>query len=159
MPRLFFEDFVPGSVATFPGPTVTKDDIVAFAREFDPQPSHLDEEAAKKTFAGGLIASGWHTCAMTMRMNAHGFLLDAAGMGAPGIEEVKWLRPVRPGDTLSVRRTVLDRRESRSRPEIGLVRLLTEVLNQTGSKALIVGHPDTLSAAALDTVYGVTASL
>lgn len=132
MPRLFFEDFPTGSVAAFPGPTVTKDDIVAFAREFDPQPFHVDEEAAKQTFTGGLIASGWHTCALTMRMNADGFLLDAAGMGAPGIEEVRWLKPVRPGDSLSVRRTVLESRESRSRPDMGLVRFLTEVLNQAG---------------------------
>jgi acyl dehydratase len=132
MPSVFFEDFVPGSVTTFRGPTVTKDDMVAFAREFDPLPFHLDEAAAKGTFAGGLIASGWHTCAMTMRMNADGYLLDAAGMGAPGIEEVKWLKPVRAGDTLSVRRTVLETRESRSRPEMGLVHVLTEVLNQAG---------------------------
>jgi acyl dehydratase len=132
MPSVFFEDFVPGSVTTFQGPTVTKDEIIAFAREFDPQPFHLDEAAAKQTFAGGLIASGWHTCAMTMRMNADGYLLDAAGMGAPGIEEVKWIKPVLPGDTLSVRRTVLETRESRSRPEMGLVHVSTDVLNQAG---------------------------
>jgi acyl dehydratase len=132
MPRLFFEDFTPGSVATVSGPTVTKDDILAFAREFDPQPFHIDEEAAKASFVGGLIASGWHTCALTMRMVADGFLQNTSGMGAPGIEEVKWQTSVRPGDTLSLRRTVLETRESRSRPEMGLVRILSEVLNQAG---------------------------
>jgi acyl dehydratase len=129
-PRLFFEDFVPGSPVTTPGPTVTKDDIVAFAREFDPQPFHIDEAAAKDTFVGGLIASGWHTCALAMRMVADSFILDAAAMGAPGIDEVKWLEAVRPGDRLSLRRTVLDTRASRSRPDMGLVRFRLEVLNQ-----------------------------
>jgi acyl dehydratase len=136
MRRLFFEDFSPGATATHPGPTVTKDEIIAFAREFDPQPFHIDEEAAKASFAGGLIASGWHTCALNMRMVADSFLLQAASMGAPGIEEVRWLLPVRPGDSLVSRRTVLETRESRSRPEMGLARFLFEVLNQRGETVM-----------------------
>lgn len=129
-PRFAFEDFTPGSVATYGGVTVTKDDLVAFAREFDPQPFHLDEEAAKQTFVGGLIASGWHTCALQMRMICDAVVLDSTSMGAPGVEEVKWLKPVRPGDTLRVRQTVLGTRDSRSRAEMGFVRLRFETLNQ-----------------------------
>jgi acyl dehydratase len=128
-PRLFFEDFAPGSVITTPGPIVTEEEIVAFALEFDPQPFHTDQEAARNSFVGGLIASGWHTCALTMRMVADSFILHSAAMGAPGIDEVKWLEAVRPGDRLSLRRTVLDTRVSKSRAEMGLVRFLLEVLN------------------------------
>lgn len=129
MPRLFFEDFTPGWTGTFGPVTVTKEAIVAFASEFDPQPFHMDEEAAKDTFVGALIASGWHTCSLTMRLIADGFLLDAAAQGAPGIEEVKWLRPVRPGDSLRARIRVVEARVSRNRPEIGLARFETQVLN------------------------------
>jgi acyl dehydratase len=137
MPRLHFEDFTPGATATYGGITVETDDIVRFAREYDPQPFHLDDEAAKRTFVGRLIASGWHTCALTMRMIADGFLLDAAAMGAPGIEEVRWLRPVAPGDVLRVRSTVLEARRSRSRPDRGLVRFRFEVLNQADDIVMI----------------------
>ena len=156
-PRLFFEDFVPGSAVTTAGPTVTRDDIVAFAREFDPQPFHIDEAAAKNTFVGGLIASGWHTCALTMRMVADSFILDAAALGAPGIDEVKWVEAVRPGDRLSLRRTVLDTRVSRSRPDMGLVRFLLEVLNQhdkvvmTQSNCIMFMRRDALPRAAAET--------
>ncbi|MDQ0473668.1 MaoC family dehydratase [Labrys wisconsinensis] len=127
-PRLHFEDFIPGEVATYGAHTVTKDEIIAFAREFDPQPFHLDEEAGRASILGGLAASGWHACAILMRLNCDGFLLDAASMGAPGIDEVKWLRPVRPGMTLSVRRHVLEARASRSRPGMGLVRFRFELV-------------------------------
>ena len=136
-PRLHFEDFAPGSTRIDGGVTVTKDDIVAFARRFDPQPFHIDEEAAKRAFVGGLIASGWHTCALTMRMIADGFILDTASMGAPGIEELKWLQPVRPGNTLRVRATVLDARPSQSRPDRGLVRFRFEALNQADEIAMV----------------------
>jgi acyl dehydratase len=127
--RLAFEDFAPGSVATHGGVSVSRDDIVAFARAFDPQPFHLDEAAARDTFAGELIGSGWHACALLMRMIADGFLLESTSQGAPGIDEVRWLKPMRPGDRLRVRRTVLDTRESRSRPDIGFVRFRFEVVN------------------------------
>lgn len=130
MPRLFFEDFALGS-SVLPGSvTITRDDIVAYAREYDPQAFHLDEESARQTFAGGLIASGWHSCALMMRLVADGLLVDSSCMGAPGIEEVRWLRPVRPGDTLVARCTTLDTKISRSRPEMGLVHFHLELLNQ-----------------------------
>jgi acyl dehydratase len=126
----FFED-VPIGFSQVYGPiVVSKEAIVTFAREYDPQPFHTDEEAAKDSFVGTLIASGWHTCALNMRLVAEGFLLDATSMGAPGIDEVKWLRPVYPGDALRTRMTVQDTRASRSRPEIGLLQFLLEVLNQ-----------------------------
>jgi acyl dehydratase len=126
----FFEDFPIGFSQVY-GPVVaSKEAIVGFAREYDPQPFHTDEEAAKDSFVGTLIASGWHTCALNMRLVADGFLLDATSMGAPGIDEVKWLRPVYPGDSLRTRMTVQDARPSRSRPGIGLLQFRLEVLNQ-----------------------------
>ena len=134
-PSLAFEDFVPGAVATADGPTVTRDAVVAFARAFDPQPFHVDDEAAKGTFVGELIASGWHSCAMLMRAVADGFLLRSTSMGAPGIEEVRWLKPVRPGDRLRLRWTVLETKESRSRPEMGFVRFRFELLR--GDEAVL----------------------
>jgi acyl dehydratase len=136
MPRYHFEDFKPGT-ADVPGSiVVTADEIVAFAREFDAQPFHTDEEAAKESFAGGLIASGWQSCGFLMRLVADGFLNDSSSMGAPGIEELRWLRPVRPGDTLHARRTVLESKGSRSRPEMGLVKFHYELLNQNGDVVL-----------------------
>lgn len=134
-PPLAFEDFVAGAVDLADGPTVTRDAIVAFARAYDPQPFHLDEEAAKGTFVGELIASGWHSCALLMRAIADSFLLRSTSMGAPGIEEVRWLRPVRPGDALRLRRTVLETKASRSRPEMGLVRFRFELLR--GDEAVL----------------------
>lgn len=130
MPKLFFEDFAPGSVDLPGSITLGRDDVVAFAREYDPQPFHLDEEAAQQTFAGGLIASGWHSCALMMRLLADGLLLGSSCMGAPGIEEVRWLGPVRPGDTLVARCTTLDTKTSRSRPEMGIVQFRLELFNQ-----------------------------
>lgn len=136
MPKLYFDDFAPGWTQICGPVTVTKEDIVAFAREFDAQPFHTDEEAAKETFVGTLIASGWHTCSLNMRLIAEGFLLDTAGMGAPGIDEVKWLKPVLPGDTLRTRASVLESRASRSRPDLGLVRFGFEMLNQRDEAVL-----------------------
>lgn len=127
---LVFEDFTAGQQMSYGRQPVSADDIVAFAAIFDAQDFHIDAEAAKSTFVGGLIGSGWHTSALMMRMMADGFLNRSAGMGAPGLEELKWLRPVRPGDVLSVRHTVLETKESRSRADIGLVRFRFEVLNQ-----------------------------
>ena len=136
MSRLHFEDFAPGA-AELPGRiTVTRDDIVAFARDFDPQPFHLDEEAARASFAGRLIASGWHSCALLMRLVADAYVLNSTSMGAPGVEEVKWLRPVHPGDTLSGRYAILETKTSRSRPEMGFVRIRTELLNQNDETVL-----------------------
>ena len=129
---LYWEDFVVGSVAEFGPRLVTREEIIAFAAEFDPQPFHLDERAAAETMLGGLAASGWHTCAIGMRLIADGFILNSASMGSPGVDEVRWLKPVRPGDELTLRRTVLDVRPLKSRPEWGLVRFRFEMLNQAG---------------------------
>jgi acyl dehydratase len=129
MPKLYWEDFVPGAVAIYGPRLVTREEIVAFAAEFDPQPMHLDEAAAAGTLLGGLGASGWHTCCLMMRMIADGFLLDSSSMGAPGVEEVRWLAPLRPGTHIRVRSTVLDVRASRSRPEMGLAKVNFEVLD------------------------------
>ncbi|HEV2559946.1 MAG TPA: MaoC family dehydratase [Microvirga sp.] len=131
-----FEHFPVGWSATFGPVAVTQDAIVAFAREFDPQPFHMDEEAAKGTFVGGLIGSGWHTCALNMRLIADGFLNGATSMGAPGVEEVKWVAPVRPGDELRTRVSVVEARPSKSRPEIGLLHFTFEVVNQRGETVL-----------------------
>jgi acyl dehydratase len=130
MPNLHFEDFAPGDIRVLGPVTVTKDEMVAFAREFDPQPFHVDEVAAKDTFVGTLIASGWHTAAINMRLIAEAILVHSTSMGAPGIEELRWLLPVRPGDTLRSRVTIKDTRPSGSRPTIGLVQFKSEVLNQ-----------------------------
>jgi len=129
---LYFEDFPPGDVRESPARTVTRDEIVAFAREFDPQPFHIDETAAKATIYEGLIASGWHTIAIYMRLMWDSYLKDTASLGSPGVDEVRWLKPVRPGDTLRARFTVLEAVPSRSKPDRGIVRSLSEVFNQHG---------------------------
>jgi len=129
MPKLHWEDFQPGTVAIYGPRLVTREEIVAFAAEFDPQPMHLDEMAASGTLLGGLGASGWHSCCLLMRMIADGFLLDSTSMGGPGIEEVRWLAPLRPGTSIRIRSTVLDTRASKSRPEMGLVKFNFEVID------------------------------
>jgi acyl dehydratase len=133
---LHFEDFPVGEIFAFGDTLVTAEDIVEFAREWDPQPFHIDAEAAKTSQIGELIASGWHTGSLTMRMLCDGYLLRSASEGAPGVEEMRWLKPVRPGDRLSVRRTTLAARPSRSRPGIGIVEFQFEVLNQHGETAM-----------------------
>lgn len=132
MDLLYFEDFPPGEVIQYGDMEVGAARIVAFAEQFDPQPFHLDEAAARETVAGGLIASGWHTAGMLMRMNCDHFLNRSASQGSPGIAEVNWLKPVRPGDRLSVRRTTVGARPSASKPTLGIVDFLFEVLNQLG---------------------------
>jgi acyl dehydratase len=129
MPILHWEDFKPGAVAIYGPRLVTREEIVAFAAEFDPQPMHLDEAAASATLLGGLGASGWQICCLLMRMITDGFLLDSTSMGAPGIDEVRWLKPLRPGTQIRVRATVLDTRASNSRPEMGFVKFQYEVLD------------------------------
>jgi acyl dehydratase len=123
----YFEDFAVGEELALAPHTVTRAEIVAFAAEFDPQPFHLDEAAAADTLLGGLAASGWHSCALFMRMLYDGWLRQAASMGSPGVETLKWLRPVRPGDVLSGRSVVLEARASRTRPDRGFVRFRHEV--------------------------------
>jgi acyl dehydratase len=136
VPTFHWEDFSAGQVAEYGPLEVTADEIKAFAAEFDPQPMHLDEEAARASMVGGLCASGWHTCALMMRIIADGFVLDAASMGATGCDEVKWLAPVRPGDRLRVRMEVLGTRSSASRPEMGFVHVRFDTLNADGVRVM-----------------------
>jgi acyl dehydratase len=134
--KLFWEDFSPGRVFEHGPRRVTREEIIGFAAEFDPQPMHLDEVAARATLLRGLSASGWHACSILMRMCADSFVLDSASMGAPGVDEVKWLLPIRPGDDLVLRATVLETRASRSRADMGFVRFLFELFNQADSRAM-----------------------
>ena len=128
----YWEDIKAGEVIELGSCTVTKEAMVAFAREFDPQPFHTDEETAKRTIWGGLIASGWHTGSMLMRLFYDGFLKDTVSLGSPGIDELKWNKPVRPGDRLSARMTILETTPSRSKPDRGIVRSQMEMVNQHG---------------------------
>ncbi len=136
MTQGYWEDFEPGQVVELGSVSVTEDEIVAFARQFDPQPFHVDPEAAKESVFGGLIASGWHTGALWMRLYVDSLLDRAAGMGSPGIEELRWLAPVRPGDTLAGRLTVLETTPSERRPDRGTVRIRGELVNQDGVTVL-----------------------
>jgi acyl dehydratase len=128
----YWDDIKEGDVVELGSRTMEKERMVAFAREFDPQPFHTDEKAAEASIWGGLIASGWLTGSVLMRIFYDGFLKDTASMGSPGLDELRWLKPVRPGDTLTVRLTVLETAASRSKPDRGIVRSLMEVLNQHG---------------------------
>ena len=131
-----WEDFKVGEVEQIGGKRVDKDEIIAFAKQYDPQPFHIDEAAAKQSMYGGLIASGWHTCAIVMRMMCDAYMLQSASVGSPGIDNLKWLKPVRPGDTISARRTTLETRASKSKPDIGIVNNLWEVFNQDGEMVM-----------------------
>lgn len=136
MPRWYFEDFTPGFTLEHAGPTVQAEDIIEFAKKFDPQSFHVDAEAAKQSFFGALCASGWHTASMTMRMMCDAYLLDSASLGSPGVDELRWKKPVFVGDTLTLKVTVLEQRPSRSRPELGSIRARSEVFNQAGELVL-----------------------
>ena len=126
----YFEDFAVGETIELGSVTVTQDEIVAFARQYDPQPFHVDPEAAKSSFFGRLVASGWHTGSLFMRLYAKNLLNDTVSMGSPGVEELRWALPVHPGDALSCSYTVLDTRPSASRPGLGIVRGRAEARNQ-----------------------------
>ena len=141
MPLLYFEDFETGQEYPLGSHTVTRAEIVAFAAEFDPQPFHLDELAGADSLLGGLAASGWHTCALFMRMCYSGWLHDTAAMGSPGVDTLKWMRPVRPGDVLSGRSTVLEARASKTRPDRGFVRFRHEVVNARGETVMMLENP------------------
>ncbi len=112
---------------------VSWDEIVEFAAAFDPQPMHLDEAAARASMLGSLAASGWHSCCLLMRMISDGLLAQSHFVGAPGVDEVRWLRPLRPGESIRVRATVLETRASRSRPQLGFVKFLFELLDSSGA--------------------------
>jgi acyl dehydratase len=127
----YWEDMEAGAETTFGSYEVTREEVLEFARKYDPQPFHLSDEAAAKTHFGRIAASGWHTCAMTMAVIARYVVNDEqAGLGAPGVDELRWLKPVYPGDTLTVRGRILDATPSRSKPDIGSIRTMTTVTNQ-----------------------------
>ncbi|MGY1704676.1 MaoC family dehydratase [Geodermatophilus sp. SYSU D00697] len=132
----WFEDYVPGTTAEFGPLRVEEADVVDFGRRFDPQPFHVDATAAAAGPFGGLIASGWHTCALMMRLFADEYLSPVSSLGSPGVDELRWIAPVRPGDELTLRVTVEEARLSRSKPDRGLVRTRIELANQDGVVAL-----------------------
>jgi acyl dehydratase len=132
MTTLTFEDFPLGRFGSFGPRHVTREEILAFAGEFDPQPMHLDEEAASKSMLKGLSGSGWHLCSLMMRMLCDAFIDRTASLGSPGVNEVRWLAPLRPGDELTLEVDVIEARLSRSRPETGIVTFKTTARNAAG---------------------------
>jgi acyl dehydratase len=141
MADLYFEDFTPGRGFTTALSTITASDIVDFARRFDPQIFHLDPEAAQRTIYGGLIASGIQTIAVTFKLFLDTGLIAASSLGSPGLDEIRWLRPVRPGDTLRVSAVVVAASPSRSRPDRGVVTIRYETLNQRDETVMtMLGH-------------------
>jgi len=128
---IYFEDLEIGRETEFGSYEVTREEVLEFARKYDPQPFHLSDEAAARTHFGRLAASGWHTCAMTMAVIARRVMdEEQAGLGSPGVDELRWLKPVYPGDTLTVKGRILEKTPSRSKPDIGSFRTQTEVTNQ-----------------------------
>ena len=152
MSTLTFEDFPPGRFGTFGPRHVTREEILSFAAEFDPQPMHLDEEAAKQSLLKGLSGSGWHLCSIMMRMMVDGFMGRAASLGSPGVNEVRWLAPLRPGDDLLLDVEVMEARVSSSRPETGIVMFRSTVRNAAGQalcemvSPIIIGRRGSTSA-------------
>src|SRR5689334_16130433 len=126
----YFEDYVPGSIYEFGSISVDREEIISFAKRYDPQDFHTDPESAKQTVFGGLIASGWQTAGLMMRLYADHYLSKVASLSSPGVDELRWKLPVRPGDELSIRVTVVEARRSNSKPDRGIVRSFIEVLNQ-----------------------------
>lgn len=130
---IYFEDMEVGAERLFGHYDVTREEVLEFARKYDPQPFHLSDEAAAETHFGRLAASGWHTCAMTMRVIVDAISKERqAGLGSPGVDELRWLKPVYPGDRITVTGKIIDKTPSRSKPEIGSVRTQTTVTNQDG---------------------------
>jgi acyl dehydratase len=129
---LAFEDFPPGHFGSFGPRHVTREEMIAFASEFDPQPMHLDEEAAKRSMLQGLSGSGWHLCSIVMRMMFDGYIGRTASLGSPGVNEMRWLVPMRPGDDLTIDVDVAEARVSRSRPDTGIVTFKCRVRNAKG---------------------------
>ena len=130
--KWYFEDMEIGRPIEVGSRTVTAAEILAFATAFDPQPFHIDPGAAAKSIYGGIIASGWHTCSMMMRLMVDNFLKDAASMGSPGVDEIRWIKPLRAGDTISVSTTALEARASASKPDRGVVITEWRAVNQHG---------------------------
>lgn len=139
--RYWWEDLSVGDVKDLGSLSPTAEEIVAFARQFDPQPFHLDPEAAKDSVFGALCASGWHTCSLAMRLMVTNFLHESASLGSPGLENIRWQKPVFPGDVLRLQHTIVDKRPMNKRPDVGLVRTVWEMFNQHGDKVLhMEGH-------------------
>lgn len=132
----YFEDFQIGEVMETGTATVSEEEIITFAKQFDPQPFHIDPVAAKESFYGGIIASGWHTASIAMRLMVDSFISDYASMGSPGLDKLRWLKPVRPGDTLKVQSTCIDKKRSEKRPDMGSCRFNTDVINQNDEVVL-----------------------
>lgn len=130
--KLGLEDFPPGHFGTFGPHHVSRDEIIAFAAEFDPQPMHLDEEAARHSMLQGLAGSGWHLCSIMMRMMCDGFLLRTACLGSPGVDEVRWLAPLRPGDDLTMDVEIVGNRVSASKPDRGFAQMVNQIRNADG---------------------------
>jgi acyl dehydratase len=128
----YFDDYAPGATYDCGSVSVDQADIISFANKFDPQPFHTDPEAAARGPYGGLIASGWHTAALVMRLLVDNYLSAEASLGGPGADEIRWPYPVRPGDTLRVRATVVEARKSLSKPDRGIVKTMAEAVNQDG---------------------------
>ena len=128
----YFEDFRPGDTLTLGSRAVTEAEIIAFARDYDPQFFHTDPEAARHSAFGGLVASGWQSCGIFMRLVVDGLLKESSALASPGVDEIRWLKPVRPDDVLSGRLTVLEATPSRSKPDRGLVKHACELSNQRG---------------------------
>jgi len=134
--KYYWEDLTPGRVFETPTRTLSEEDIVRFGREYDPQSFHTDAEAARASPFGGLIASGWQTCGVTMRLMCDGYLLETSCVGSPGLEELRWLKPVRPGDTLRLRSTVIESTPSAKQANRGTVLFRWDTLNQNGEVVL-----------------------
>ncbi len=141
----YFEDFKVGEIIPCGSRTVSKEEIIAFALQFDPQPFHIDEAAAKHSMFGGLVASGWHTVCICMRMAVDSILLDAANNGSPGVEKVRWLKPLWPGDTVRAQCRVTGTVPSRSRPDRGRVSLAFEMYNQKDELIMDFVGPNIIS--------------
>ncbi len=131
-----FEDFEVGSVIACGSRTVTADEIVAFARQFDSQPFHVDEEAGRRSIYGSLIASGWHTASMAMKLACDTYLVGSASAGSPGVDQIRWINPVRPGDTITVEIETVETRPSQSKPDRGVVVSEWRVSNQHGQPVM-----------------------
>lgn len=132
----YLEDFIVGQVMDYPPRTVSEEEIIAFARDYDPQPFHLDKEAAKQSLFGGLCASGWHTAGLMMRILVDNMIGQSASMGSPGVDQLRWVKPVFPGDTLHLRGEVVEARVSQSKPDRGVITSRYEMRNQRGETVL-----------------------
>ena len=128
----YFEDFEVGEIIEIGSKKVTKEEMITFAEAFDPQPFHISEAKAKDSIFDGLVASGWHTCAIFMRLYVDNFLAKTISLGSPGVDNIRWLKPVFPNDTISGRIIILETKPSPNRPNVGILKIKSEMLNQSG---------------------------